>query len=176
MLPTFWRLAAVLIVTGCGLAGRPAPSAEMLVIPDVPEFQTQERRDDCAGVALASLLGHAGIIIAPADIDATTYDPRLGGTLLPDLEKFAAAAGARPQSGRGSMDKLRELLHAGQPVLVPIDLGWSLWRRPHYVVLFGTGNAGFLMHVRHGETRTMTIPEFERRWSPLGRLYLYLER
>ena len=86
------------------------------------------------------------------------------------------AAGATPRSGRGTLDDLRQLLRAGRPVLTPIDLGWGLWRRPHYVVLFGVGDDGLLMHLRHGETRTMAWSEFERRWSVLGRLYLYLEQ
>lgn len=168
-------LFAAIFMGGCALAGRSGSAPEMVVIPDVPEFQAQTRSDDCAGVALASLLGHAGIDVAPAEIDAAVYDPRLGGALLPDLEKFAAVAGANPRSGRGSVANLRLLLGAGLPVLIPIDLGWSLWRRPHYVVLYGVGEEGFLMHLRHGETRTLSAAELERRWSPMGRLYLYLE-
>jgi len=164
--------AAALLVGGCAAAPSPA---DLRIIPGVPAFQEQTRRDDCAGVALASLLGYAGIIAAPAAIDAAVYEPLLGGALLADLEKFAVGAGASPRSGRGSLDDLHQLLAAGSPVLVPIDLGWSLWRRPHYVVLYGVGDDKFLMHLRHGAIRTMTMAEFSRRWSTMGRLYLYLE-
>ncbi|MHB8708564.1 MAG: cysteine peptidase family C39 domain-containing protein, partial [Desulfuromonadales bacterium] len=169
-------LAIAVLLGGCALTGQRAPLPELQVVAGVPEFQAQERGDDCAAVALASLLGHAGKAVSPADIDAVVYDPRLGGALLPDLEKFAAGVGANPRSGRGGMETLRQLLHAGRPVLVPIDVGWSLWRRPHYVVLYGVGADEFLMHLRHGETRSMSLPEFERRWSLMGRLYLYLEQ
>ncbi|MCM2264887.1 MAG: cysteine peptidase family C39 domain-containing protein [Desulfuromonadales bacterium] len=170
------RLTAIVMLGGCSMAGRSAPSPGWLVIPGVPEFQAQERGDDCAGVALASLLGHAGIVVNPAAIDAVVYEPRLGGALLPDLEKYAVEVGAKPNSGRGSLDDLRRLLRAGHPVLAPIDLGWGLWRRPHYVVLYGVGEGEFLMHMRQGETYTMPAAEFERRWSGMGRLYLYLEQ
>ena len=170
------RLAVTVLLGGCTVTGQSVPSPELRVVAGVPAFQAQERRDDCAAVALASLLGHAGMTVALADIDAAVYDPRLGGALLPDLENFAARIGASPRSGRGRVDELRQLLHAGRPVLVPIDLGWSLWRRPHYVVLYGVGADAFLMHLRHGETRSMPLPEFERRWSLMGRLYLYLEQ
>lgn len=169
------RLAIIVLLGGCTLAGQRAPSPELRVVAGVPEFQAQERSDDCASVALASLLGHAGKTVAPADIDAVVYDPRLGGALFPDLEKFAADAGANPRSGRGGVEALRQLLHAGHPVLVPIDIGWSLWRRPHYVVIYGFSDDEFLMHLRHGESRGMPLAEFERRWSVMGRLYLYLE-
>lgn len=147
----------------------------MQIIAGIPPFGEQTRGDDCAGVALASLLGHAGITVAPAEIDAAVYDPRLGGALLPDLERFAADAGARPRSGRGGVEDVRRLLTSGRPVLVPIDLGWGLWRRPHYVVIQGMSPESFLLHVRRGEIREMWLAEFERRWAGMGRLYLYLE-
>jgi len=44
------------------------------------------------------------------------------------------------------------------------------------VVLHGVGPAGFLMQVRQGETRILPAAELERRWSGMGRLYLYLEQ
>lgn len=169
-------LVAALVLGGCAAADRLAAPAEMRIIRDVPAFQEQARRDDCAGVALASLLAHAGITVAPAAIDAAVYDRRLGGALLPDLERFAAQAGARPRSGRGSVAELRRLLGAGVPVLAPIDLGWGPWRRPHYVVLFGFNEHDFRLHLRARETVSMSAAEFDKRWSAMGRLWLYLER
>jgi ABC-type bacteriocin/lantibiotic exporter with double-glycine peptidase domain len=174
-----WRLclaAAALVLGGCAATSRQALPADMVSIPGVPDFQQQARSDDCAGVALASLLGHAGIVIAPAAIDAEVYDPRLRGALLADLEQFATKAGARPRSGRGTLTELRQLLSSGIPVLVPLDLGWGPWRRPHYVVLFGFNEQAFLLHRRADETITMAATEFEQRWTAMGRLRLYLER
>lgn len=176
MKPRLYLMAAALLLQGCVVADRPVPPADMRIIPGVPPFQQQTRNDDCAGVALASLLGHAGIAASPADIDAVVYDQRLGGALLADLENFAAAVGAHPRSGRGSLSELRRLLDSGAPLLVPIDLGSGLWRRPHYVVLFGRNEDSFLLHLRANKTVSMTTEEFERRWSAMGRLFLYLEK
>src|SRR5512139_1008361 len=172
----FCGLAAALILGGCSPAVQSTPRPELMIIPGVPPFQMQLRDDDCSSVALASLLSHAGVSVLHADIDKAVYEPKLGGTLLPDLEKYAVAVGARPHSGRGSVSELRRLLRAGRPVLVPIDLGWSLWRRPHYVVVYGTSDAGLLMHLRNGESRTMGLTEFDRRWATMGRIFLYLEQ
>ena len=168
-------MAAALLLWGCAAAGRSLPAADVQIIVGVPPFGEQTRGDDCAGVALASLLGHAGVAVPAAEIDAAVYDPRLGGALLPDLERFAAKVGAKPRSGRGSVAQMHRLLQAGRPVLVPIDLGWGLWRRPHYVVVYGAGVDSVLMHVRRDDVREMLLSEFERRWSAMGRLYLYLE-
>ena len=168
--------AAALLLGGCAAAPQPASPGDLQVIPGVPAFQEQSRRDDCAGVALASLLGHAGIVASAAVIDDAVYDRRLGGALLADLENFAAAAGATPRSGRGSVAALRQLLAAGYPVLVPIDLGWGPWRRPHYVVLFGFDAHSVRLHLRANQEVNMPDTEFERRWTAMGRLWLYLER
>ena len=169
-------LTAALILGGCSAAVQSTQRSELEVISGVPPFQRQLRDDDCASVALASLLGHAGFSVAPVDIDKAVYEPQLGGTLLPDLEKYAGAVGAKPHSGRGSVHDLRRLLRDGRPVLVPIDLGWSLWRRPHYVVVYGTSDTGLLVHLRHDESRTMEVTDFDRRWAMMGRLFLYLEQ
>lgn len=168
-------VAAALLLGGCVAVPQPEPSGDLQLIPGVPAFQEQSRRDDCAGVALASLLGHAGVIVSAAVIDDAVYDPRLGGALLADLENFAAAVGVTPRSGRGNISALRQLLAGGYPVLVPIDLGWGPWRRPHYVVLFGFDAHSVRMHLRANQVVNMADTEFERRWGAMGRLWLYLE-
>jgi hypothetical protein len=127
-------VAVAVILDGCKTAVLPVPSPELLMIPAVPESKAKVEGDDCAGVALVSLHGHTGMSGSPTDIDADAYAPRLSGILLPDLEKFAAGAGARASPGRGSLDDLPQLPSAGRAVLVLIDLGWGLRRRPHYVV------------------------------------------
>ena len=169
-------LAAVVLLlslTGCSLA--PAASSKMIVIPDVPVFAPQIRNDDCGSVALASLLEHAGYTVSPAVIDRHIYDPLLRGSLLPDMENYAAGLGAQTRSGRGDLAWLRARLTGGVPVLVPIDMGLGIWRRPHYVVVFGFDPQSFLIHQRQGAPSTMSAAELDRRWEKMGRLYLYLE-
>ena len=175
MRPRLMLVVAALFLGGCTAVPDTAPPTDLQVIPGVPPFAEQSRRDDCAGVALASLLAHAGISVPAEAVDAAVYDRRLGGALLADLENYAAAAGAVPRSGRGSLDELRQRLASGRPVLVPIDLGFAVWRRPHYVVVFGYGARSVYLHLRAGQSVEMADAEFERRWSAMGRLFLYLE-
>lgn len=169
-------LVAVVLLSACASIPDVSGREGVTVIAGIPDFAEQLRRDDCAGVALSSLLAHAGLTVSPAEIDTAVYDPRLGGALLPDLERFSAKAGATPRSGRGSMAEVRSLLASGRPLLVPLDMGWGPWRRPHYVVVYGFGPETFLMHLRHDETLNMPAAEFDRRWAGMGRLYLYLEQ
>jgi len=161
-------------LTGCASV-KSAGTSGMTIISGVPVFAGQVRDDDCASVALASLLAHAGHHASPSAIDREVYDLRLKGSLLPDMENYAAGQGATPRSGRGDLEFLRDRIIKGTPVLMPIDLGWGAWRRPHYVVVYGFGNDNFLLHMREGEPAVLNVDELERRWAKLGALYLYLE-
>lgn len=171
------RLTAILlmtVLTACA-APRSVDQTGMYVISGVPPFSAQVRNDDCGAVALASLLEHAGDPVPAEVIDREIYDPTLRGTLLMDMENYAARRGAAPHSGRGDLDLLRELLAADHPVLLPIDLGISVWRRPHYIVVFGYDQNHFLAYLRQGELARLTAADLDRRWRKTGRLYLYLE-
>lgn len=144
-------------------------------VADVPEFAKQIRNDDCGAVALASLLGHAGYQVSAEVIDAQIYDPVIRGSLLMDMENYLTSIGVATKTGQGSLAMLRSRLQGGIPILIPIDLGWGLWRRPHYVVVFGFDKDHFLLHERHNKTVFLAASELEDRWRKSGYLYLYLD-
>ncbi|NIQ98135.1 MAG: hypothetical protein GWO11_04640, partial [Desulfuromonadales bacterium] len=166
-------ITATVLLVACSPFGPPAP-ADLVVSLDVP-FYEQQRGDDCAAAALASLLAFAGTPVPPARIDKAVYDPRLGGTLLADMENYSRSLGVDPRSGRGSVQTLREIVREGRPVVIPVDLGWSVWRRPHYVVIFGYGENFFAAHAGTRANVRIAADELERRWRRMGRLYLYLD-
>ena len=58
------------------------------VIQGVP-YRPQEQRDDCGPSALASLLAYRGRDVPVGEISRAVYEPKLGGSLLPDMENFA---------------------------------------------------------------------------------------
>ncbi|HEX9776748.1 MAG TPA: cysteine peptidase family C39 domain-containing protein [Geopsychrobacteraceae bacterium] len=166
--------ALVLLATGSGCSVPTGAPSAMVVVLEVPPFAAQVRSDDCASVALASLLAYHGREISAAEIDRQIYDPVLGGSLLLDLENYAAEQGAAPRSGRGDLTLLRSLLADGIPVLLPLDLGWNRWKRPHYVVVTGYGPQQFALYKKQGPMTTLSAAELERRWAGSGYLYLYL--
>ena len=168
-------LTALLSVALLACSTGAEPEKRLLKIPGVPPFAEQQSGDDCAAVALASLLAHAGRDIAPVVIDRQVYDPVLRGSLLADLENYLVEEGLTPRTGRGSLNLLRTRLAAGTPVLLPIDLGFALWRRPHYVLVYGTVGQDFLLHMRAGESHQLPASELDSRWEKMGRLYLYLD-
>lgn len=170
------RISLLVLVAGMIAACSPlrAPeSGDLAVSLDVPYYE-QQRRDDCASAALASALAYANAPVPPAQIDEAVYDPRLRGALLADLENYSRDLGMETRSGRGNLETLRGLLREGQPVIIPIDMGWGPLRRPHYLVLFGYGESDFAAHAGTRANIRITAEELDRRWRRMGRLYLYM--
>jgi ABC-type bacteriocin/lantibiotic exporter with double-glycine peptidase domain len=144
------------------------------VIEAVP-FRPQEQRDDCGPSALASVLAHRGREVPVAAIALAVYEPKLGGSLLPDMENFARQQGFATRSGRGDLDLLRQEVAAGRPVVIPLETGFWRLSRPHYVVIFGYDQRRFLAHAGVREGVFIDADELLLRWEKMNRLYLYLE-
>ena len=176
---TRWLLGALslLYIAGCSpFVGAPSESGlkHFKVVEGVP-LVAQEYDDDCGPAALASLFGHRGEAVSVAEIRQDVYDPRLGGSLLADMENFAWYRGTATRSGTGSLEFLRQSVDAGRPVLILVETGLWRVRRPHYLVVYGYDPERFLAHA--GSTGTVVINknDLDRRWAAYNRLYLYLE-
>lgn len=174
------RLLLVLMVF---LAGGCTPFQQKHWSPDQPglrvisgvPYRPQEQRDDCGPSALASLLAYRGREVSVAEIARAVYDPRLGGSLLPDMENYARQQGFGTRSGRGDLDLLRQAIDAGRPVVIPIETGFWRLSRPHYLVVFGYEPRRFLAHAGVREGAFIDADDLLRRWEKMNRLYLYLE-
>jgi len=168
-----------MLLSGCGCSpfqshpGSPGQPGLHLV-EDVP-FRAQESRDDCGPAALASLLEHRGRHLSVSEVTRAVYTPALGGSLLPDLENFARAQGFVTRSGRGDLSLLRQQIDSGRPVLIPVETGFWVATRPHYLVVFGYGAEGFLAHAGTQEGVFVKSDDLLARWEKMNHLYLYLE-
>ncbi len=144
------------------------------VVSGVP-FRAQQARDDCGPAALASVLAHRQVDIPLNEITREVYSPVLGGSLLPDMENFAAALGFRTRSGRGDLELLRQTVASGRPVILPLQTGFGPLSKPHYIVVFGFDGERFLVHYGTREGVFLPAKALLARWEPMDRLYLYLE-
>ncbi len=169
----------IVLLLGCGCATLRqhdwrAGEAGLHVVSGVPSI-AQQSRTDCGAAALAALLAHRGREVPVATIAQKVDIPELGGSLLPDLENFARGQGFETRSGRGDLALLRRQIDAGRPVVVPVQLGFTLFSRPHYLVVFGYTDRGFLVQAGTGEGVFIAVDEFAERWAKMNSLYLYLE-
>lgn len=150
--------------------GRPG----LHVVENVP-FCRQAGPYDCGPAALASLLAHRGQTVAPESIAGEVTSPVLRGSLLPDLENYARRQGFFTRSGRGDLTLLRQAIEEGRPVLIPLEMGIKPVSSPHYIVVFGYDEGGFLVHAGTLEAVFIEADELDRRWAVMNRLFLLLE-
>lgn len=170
-------LLALFLASGCTPLQRHGLSngqTAIHVVPGVP-FHAQQGTDDCGSVALASLLGHRGRGVPPEAVSRAAVSQKLGGALLPDLENFARLQGFVTRSGRGDLELLRRQIDAGRPVLIPVDMGIWLATRPHYLVVFGYDERGFIAHTGTEAEAFIDGGELLSRWERMNSLFLYLE-
>lgn len=144
------------------------------VIENVP-FYRQAGPYDCGPAALSSLLAHWGRTVVPENIAGEVTSPVLRGSLLPDLENYARRQGFATRSGRGDLALLRQAVKEGRPVLIPLEMGIKPVSSPHYIVVFGYDEEGFLVHAGEKESVFIAADELDRRWAVMNRLFLLLE-
>lgn len=174
----FCLLLLALVVLGCSpfrsYRGEPGDDPAMHVVEDVP-FYEQEKTRDCGPAALASVLAHLGHPMSIEVVRQATYDVRMGGTLLADMENFSRSLGFETESGSGDLAFLRASVDGGQPVIVLVDFGFSALRSPHYLVVFGYSGDQFLAHAGVAEAILLKAERLDRVWVKMNRLYLLVE-
>lgn len=174
-----WLLvtALALLSTGCTQRPKTPPSPEIslwTVRLDVP-FVAQAERNDCGPAALAAVLRYYGQDIDLATISRQVLTPKLGRTLLADMENYAARLGFQTRSGSGSPELIKESLDTGTPIIALLNLGPTFLVQGHYVVIYAYTQDGFLAHLGTSSSVYLSEKELCHRWQPMNYLYLGLE-
>jgi ABC-type bacteriocin/lantibiotic exporter with double-glycine peptidase domain len=159
--------ASVIIVTL-------AVNAFAFQIEGVP-FVKQEGQE-CGPAALASVLSFYGVAVQVDSISEATYNQKLRGSLITDLEDFAHRLGFQTVSSQGTVEKIKVFIHRQRPVIVLVDLGFWIRSRPHYLVLYGYNKDGFIAHDGVKASRIYAYSDFEKMWGKLGCPYLLVYR
>ena len=131
-----------------------------------------QAREQCGPAALSSVLAYYGLELAPETIAKTTYNKKLKGALITDLENFAQGSAFHTESGRGTVEELRTFIRDGKPVIALVDPGRWFVSQPHYLVLFGYSPEGLIAHDGEKASRLFRYPDFEKMWEKTGRTYL----
>jgi ABC-type bacteriocin/lantibiotic exporter with double-glycine peptidase domain len=151
-----------------------AANAFSAQIDGVPFFK--QEREKCGPAALASVLAYYGVSIHPEAVSEATYNPKLKGSLITDLENYARRAGFITESARGDVETLKKSIDDRKPVITLVDLGFWMVARPHYLVLFGYNEEGFIVHDGENSSRVFSYSEFQKAWEKTGRVYLLVHR
>lgn len=154
---------------------RPGIETRGHYIPGVPFYKQNE--DTCGPAALAGVLAYWGSSVAPDDIAARIYLPKLRGTLPMDMEAFAREAGFETASSAGTLEDLKSALRRGMPVICLLDLGFGLYHRPHYIIATGFDEVNAVV-IEHDGFRADSIMEYDafaRAWTRAGRWMLVID-
>ena len=75
-----------------------------------------------------------------------------------------------------STDDIKAALREKKPVIVLVDLGFWVITRPHYLVIIGYSDKGFIAHTGYESGETFPYAEFGRIWAKKGSVYLSVWR
>lgn len=136
---------------------------------EVPFFS--DDTDQCGPSALAGVLGFWGAAVGPERLKASTYTPRLKGSLAVDLLLAARARGMRAEMFEGSLERLKAELDAGRPAIAFINRGFRRYPIGHFLVVTGYDDARQILLVNSGRRRAqeLAIRKFSRDWAKTGR-------
>lgn len=165
-------LPALLSVPGC--AGKDFSALRSGIeerghyIAGVPFYRQEE--NSCGPAALAGVAAFWGQQVDMEQIKVKVYLPELRGTLPMDMERFMREAGFRTSSSSGTLDDLKTQVRKNVPVICLLDLGFSLYRRPHYVTVIGFDdvNRALIAHDGVTENKVIGYEKFMKAWDRAG--------
>ncbi|MGE5172559.1 MAG: C39 family peptidase [Betaproteobacteria bacterium] len=137
-------------------------------IGNVPFFRQGE--DSCGPAALASVASFWGRQVSLEQIKASVYLAELRGTLPMDMERYLGEAGFKTTSSAGTLDELKAHVRKNVPVICLLDLGFGLYRRPHYVTVIGFDDVNGVIIAHDGVTANKVIGygKFTKEWERAG--------
>ncbi len=87
-----------------------------------------------------------------------------------DMERYLNDRGFRTTTAAGTLDELKAEIRGNVPVICLLDLGFGLYRRPHYVTAIGFDDGHKAMIVHDGITpnKVISYERFLKEWNRGG--------
>lgn len=143
---------------------------QLTVINNVPFVQQEGNL--CGPAALSSVLSYYGSNVFQEEIGKVVFDKRFKGALITDLKKYSENLGFNAEFSTGDISKIKHFIDQKKPVIALIDIGFFVFSRPHYVVVFGYDDEGFICHTGFKANEKIKYDKFEKMWVKFGKTYL----
>jgi ABC-type bacteriocin/lantibiotic exporter with double-glycine peptidase domain len=132
-------------------------------IEDVP-FYPQESYQ-CGPAALAGILNYWGVDVTPQEIAGEIFSVSARGTLNIDMVLYAQKKGLRAMYYRGSIEDVKEKINDGYPIIVLVDLGFSLYQANHFMVIIGFNEDGVMVNSGKNHRRLLSWKDLYTIWE-----------
>ncbi|MGD8371594.1 MAG: C39 family peptidase [Syntrophobacterales bacterium] len=171
MRPHFIRAAALIflclgLASGCSSAAKElyiARPSQTVIIKDVPFFPQLDYQ--CGPASLAGVLNYYGDTVSPDDVAETVYRQNIRGTVSLDMVLYARQRGFASKWYEGSTDDIVRAVDRGSPLIVMIDLGFSVARIYHYMVITGYSFEGVIANTGTTPQELISWERFMSQWK-----------
>jgi len=168
---TFTMGAALFILYSCFFSGCSAGAKELYIarpsqtalIKDVPFFPQLDYQ--CGPASLAGVLNYYGDTVTPDEIAEAIYRQKIRGTVSLDMVLYARQRGFTSKWYEGSTDDIVRAVDSGSPLVVMIDLGFSLARAYHYMVITGYSFEGVIANTGTTPQKLISWERFMSQWK-----------
>ncbi|UCG78527.1 MAG: peptidase C39 family protein [Nitrospirota bacterium] len=142
------------------------PDKPVKVISDVPFFPQEEFQ--CGPASLAGVLNFRGVRVTPEEIAGEIYSRSARGTLNIDLMIYASKRGLISRQYQGGIDDLMARIDNGDPVILLVDLGVSLYKIHHFMVVKGYTDDAIIANSGRDEGKVISMDKLRRMWKKTG--------
>lgn len=159
-------LAVYALASACATVTEIGQRTDVRMIPDVPFYPQEEYQ--CGPASLASVLNYWDANVSPDEVAEEIFSTSARGTLTIDMILYAQKKGFYAEQFRGSMEKVRESLNSGYPLIVLVDYGFSVIEVNHFMVLNGYAEGGVIAHVGKTPNAFLQEKDFLTAWKKTG--------
>jgi ABC-type bacteriocin/lantibiotic exporter with double-glycine peptidase domain len=156
----------VSLLSGCSRGAKElylARPSQTVLIKDVPFFPQLDYQ--CGPASLAGVLNYYGDTVTPDEIAEAIYRQKIRGTVSLDMVLYARQRGFDSKWYEGNTDDIVRAVDSGSPLVVMIDLGFSLARAYHYMVVTGYSSQGVIANTGITSQKLICWERFISQWE-----------
>jgi len=161
--PSSFIIFTILLFCSCNPISNLPASGNSQYIEDVP-FYPQEAYQ-CGPAALAGVLNYWGVPVTPQEVAEEIFSKSARGTLNIDMVHYARKKGLRAMSYRGSTEDIEKKIYDGYPMIVLVDLGFSLYQANHFMVILGFNDSGVVVNSGKIKRKIISWKDFHKAWE-----------
>jgi predicted double-glycine peptidase len=153
-------------LSGCSTGAKEhaiARPSQAVLIKDVPFFPQLDYQ--CGPASLAGVLSYYGDNVGPDEIAESIYRENIRGTVSLDMVLYVRNRGFASKWYKGNTDDIIRAVDRGNPVIVMIDLGFSLARAYHYMVITGYSFKGVIANTGTTPQKLISWEQFMSQWE-----------